>query len=225
MTKDQTVKRHLLEAIVFAILVAAGASLRLALQEVPNFAPVAALALFAGYFFRSRLLAMGVPLAIMAITDLKIGGYAWYQMAVVYAMLALPVLLRGPLRRAMALDGSSRKRAALSLAGLLGCSLASSILFYVATNAVCLGWYEPTLAGVVQCYVQGLPFFKYTLAGDMLFSLATFGTYAAVMQLGAATRGASSIAQPNVEQTLAADEPERLVPSAQGGAACGAALG
>jgi hypothetical protein len=82
----------------------------------------------------------------------------------------------------MSLDGGSFKQAALALGGLLGCSLLSSVLFYLATNAVCLGWYEPTLAGVIHCYVQGLPFFKYTLAGDMLFALATFGAYAAVMQ-------------------------------------------
>jgi hypothetical protein len=147
-------------------------------------------------------MAMGVPLAIMAITDLKIGGYAWYQMAVVYAMLAVPVLLRGPLRRAMSLDGATWKGSLLSLGGLLGCSLASSVLFYLATNAVCLGWYEPTVAGVIRCYVQGLPFFKYTLAGDMFFGLATFGTYAAVLQLAGARKSVTE-SEPGVAPVLA----------------------
>ncbi len=43
------------EAAAFAVLVGSGVALRLAGHELPNFAPVAAMALFAGYFFRSAL--------------------------------------------------------------------------------------------------------------------------------------------------------------------------
>ena len=52
-----------IEIVTFVALVATCASLRVALRDVPNFAPVAAVALFAGYFFRSAVLALCVPLS------------------------------------------------------------------------------------------------------------------------------------------------------------------
>ena len=51
----------LLEAWVFGALVLFGAGLRLYFRDLPNFAPVAALALFSGYWFRSWRTAAGVP--------------------------------------------------------------------------------------------------------------------------------------------------------------------
>ncbi|MCA9270086.1 MAG: hypothetical protein KDA41_16505 [Planctomycetales bacterium] len=171
------------EAVVLAALVTAGVTLRLALRDIPNFAPVAAIALFAGYYFRSRAAALAVPIATMAISDCFLPGYAWQHMVVVYGMLAFPVLMRGPLRKHLKLSDASFTTAAGSMAGLLGCSFLGSVLFFVVTNALCLGWYEPTLQGVVHCYVQALPFFRYTLAGDMAFALLTFGGYAVALRL------------------------------------------
>jgi len=178
-----------IEVALFLLLVSAGVTLRVALQEIPNFAPVAALALFSGYFFRSRVMAITVPVSIMAISDfLVIGGYAWWQMAIVYSMLALPVLMRGFLREHFQFASGRFAEVARSLCGLLGCSLLGSVLFFVVTNAMCLGWYEPTWAGVVRCYTQALPFFRFTLYGDAAFAVLTFGSYAAVMSCIAAMR-------------------------------------
>ena len=87
-------RQNILELAVFVLLVGAGVSLRIRLHDIPNFAPVAAMALFAGYFFRSWLVALCVPLAVMAISDTVIGGHDWRRMAVVYGMLAAPVALR-----------------------------------------------------------------------------------------------------------------------------------
>jgi hypothetical protein len=177
--KNRVKRPAWIDALVFIVLVTAGVQLRIALEYLPNFAPVAALALFAGYFFRSRIVGMAVPMSIMLISDAYIGRYAWYQMVVVYGMLALPVLMRGFLRKHLSLQQSGWKQVAISFAGLLACSFASSVLFFLATNAVCLGWYEPTIAGVAKCYWQALPFFRYTLTGDALFAVLTFGLYAA----------------------------------------------
>jgi hypothetical protein len=182
-----------IDALVFVALVTAGVQLRIALEYLPNFAPVAALALFAGYFFRSRIVGLAVPVSIMVISDYYIGRYAWYQMVVVYGMLAIPVLMRGFLRKHLSLQQTNWRKAALSLAGLLACSFASSVLFFLATNAVCLGWYEPTLAGVAKCYWQALPFFRYTLSGDAVFAVLTFGLYAAACQWAALPRSASAV--------------------------------
>lgn len=181
-------RRNLLDAVVFASLVAGGAATRLALQEIPNFAPVAALALFSGYFFQRRAVALSVPLLVMALSDASIGGYDWRLMTVVYAMLALPALAGDLLRRVFTIAPQRWAQALRSTAGLVGCSLASSLAFFGVTNFAvwCLSTsYAATWAGLVECYAMGVPFFRYTLAGDLSFSVLLFVGYALVVASGA----------------------------------------
>ena len=49
----------------------------------PNFTPVAAVGLFAGYLFASRRLALAVPLAALAISNLALDSYGSLWMAIV----------------------------------------------------------------------------------------------------------------------------------------------
>ena len=145
-------RQRLVEGITFVTLVSGCVLARLACQGVPNFAPVAAAALFAGYFFRSPAVALGVPLTVMAVSDLFLGGYDWRMMVLVYGALSLPVGFRGPLRRHLAM-GSGRP-AAWPVAGLLSCSLAASLLFFFVTNFGCWLWmgaYERSVAGLIHC--------------------------------------------------------------------------
>lgn len=172
-------QRTLLEPLVFVVLVASCAAARILLRDLPNFAPVAAVALFSGYFFRSARVAVCVPLTAMVLSDLVIGGYQWQMMLLVYAMLALPVAARGWLRNQWNL-GHASGSAWRPLAGLISCSLISSVLFFVVTNFGCWLWfnmYEPSANGLLNCYVQALPFFRYTLAGDLVFACVLFGSY------------------------------------------------
>jgi hypothetical protein len=183
------------ELATFVILVASGVALRLACHELPNFAPVAALALFAGYFFQSAWLALLVPLAVMGISDCVLGGYHVGVMALVYAMLAFPVLLRGWLRRTFVLGGNRVSETLVPLAGLLSCGLLSSVLFFVVTNfGVWLGFntYATSWAGLGQCYLAALPFFRYTLAGDLFFAGVLFGTYALALAFARTRQPAAS---------------------------------
>lgn len=192
-------RQSIIEILLFALFIVIGAWVRVSPHFPPNFAPVAGLALFAGYFFRSRIVAIAVPICIMVISDAFIGTYAWWQMAIVYTMLALPVTMRGLLRKHFSFSGKAKGEFAKSLAGVLGCSVIASLLFFVVTNATCLGWYEPTFAGVVKCYMQALPFFTYTLAGDVTFAMLTFGSYAMAMGLGKNfNRRSSLIAAPHL---------------------------
>jgi hypothetical protein len=182
------VKRQtLLEGLTLVSLVILGAAVRLGFQDLPNFAPVAALALFAGYFFRSWGMAVCVPLGVMAISDTFIGGYDWRMMALVYGTLAAPVALRGVLRRSLTLENRSWGGAAAATTGLVFCSLAGSVAFFVVTNFGSWLWfsmYEHTPAGLLYCYQQAIPFFRYTLTGDLVFAVALFGGYALACQAG-----------------------------------------
>jgi hypothetical protein len=136
------------------------------LLHVPNVSPVAASALFAGVTFRSKTLALAVPLAAMALSDLVLGGYDWRVMAIVYAALALPALV-GIWAR-----WSGRRFAVVALVP------AMSLVFFAASNFAVWafsGMYPSTAEGLVACYVAALPFLKYTLIGDALWSAALFG--------------------------------------------------
>jgi hypothetical protein len=64
--------------------------------------------------------------------------------------------------------------------GVLG-----STLFFVFTNfGVWLGssMYPQTWAGLVECYVAGIPFYKNTLAGTLFYSAVLFGGFALLRQ-------------------------------------------
>ena len=172
--------RRLVEWSVFALLVIGGAWLRVALQEIPNFAPVAGLALFSGYFFRSRWLAVFVPLGVMGLSDLWVGGYDLRVMVTVYAMLTVPVFASGVLRSTFQLAPGRWRETFAAVGGLVGSSLLSSVLFYLVTNFAvwcCYDYYATNGAGLAECYLRALPFFRYTLAGDLCFSTLLFGAY------------------------------------------------
>src|SRR2546421_5134075 len=99
------------------ILAAAAARL---LPHPPNFAPVAALALFGGAHFADKRAAFGVPLAALLLSDAVLGFYS--GMIAVYGSFALIV----------ALGRSLRSRC--SLLPIAGTALAGSALFFVVTN-------------------------------------------------------------------------------------------
>jgi hypothetical protein len=57
-------------------------------------------------------------------------------------------------------------------------ALAGSVSFFIVSNfAVWAAWniYPKTLSGLMTCYAAGLPFFRRTVAGDMLFTAIMFG--------------------------------------------------
>ena len=64
-----------IDGLVFCGLISAGIGARLLCHDLPNFAPVAALALFAGYFFAARILAIMVPVLVMLGSDWILGSY------------------------------------------------------------------------------------------------------------------------------------------------------
>jgi hypothetical protein len=184
-------RQNLIDGLLFVILLVIGSQVRVWLQDLPNFAPVAALALFAGYFFRSWLLALCLPLGVMLLSDVRIGGYDWRMMTLVYGMLAAPVGLGLLMRRYLHVQRQAFAPSALAFGGLMGCSLAGAVLFFLTTNFGSWLWfdmYERSLSGLVLCYTQAIPFFRYTLCGDLLFATVLFGGYALAVQCGFAAR-------------------------------------
>jgi hypothetical protein len=167
--------RFWMEGIVCVGLVALCVAMRL-VDHPPNFNPVAGAGMFAAFFVRRRSLALAVaaPLIAMGLSDLVIGGYDVRLMTVVYGSMVFPVIL------------SVVWRGRLLPARLLCCSLLSSCFFFLATNFAV--WYfgasyAPNMSGLLGCYAAALPFFRFTLAGDLFYSVVFFGSYASLAAL------------------------------------------
>ena len=153
------------------------AALTRVIPHPPNFSPIEAVALFGGAYFAKRHWALLVPLLAMFASDLVLGllngGIYWSYFAsagylLVYACILLSTLLGFGLRGKV---GAGR---------VLAYSLAGSVLFFVVTNFG--AWlsdpsYPKTAAGLVACYVAGIPFFQWTVLGTLFYAALLFGGF------------------------------------------------
>jgi hypothetical protein len=157
-----TLRQDLLLALFLVVLCVV---MRL-LPHVSNFSPIAATALFAGMTIKARWLAIMVPVAAMLLSDAVLGSYGWLMMAAVYGALALAAVI-----------GMFARKARVAYVAIGG-ALASSLIFYVITNFAVWALstlYTPDFRGLLECYIAALPFLKYTVAGDLFWSVALFG--------------------------------------------------
>ncbi|HLB95889.1 MAG TPA: DUF6580 family putative transport protein [Patescibacteria group bacterium] len=150
-----------------------GIILRL-VPHLPNFAPIAAMALFGGVYLNKKY-ALGVPLLALLISDFFIGFYDIGVMISVYSSFFVIGLLGLWLK--------THK----TWPGILGISLLASILFFIVTNfavwAVPQSLYPHTWQGLTQSYIMGLPFFRNTLLGDLFYVGTMFGLMEAVLRI------------------------------------------
>ena len=138
-----------------------GIAARLMVHQ-PNFAPITALALIAGYYLPKKT-GWLVPLLAVLISDCILGFYAWPVMAAVYgSYLASWALAR------WAQTSGSRS-------ALLPATLISSVLFFLVTNGAVWAFtplYAKTWLGLYDCYAMAVPFFRSTLLSDVFYTTA-----------------------------------------------------
>jgi hypothetical protein len=151
-------------AAIFLILF--GVLMRL-LPHPENFAPITAIALFGAVYLPKRF-AFILPLGAMLISDLVIGFYG-ITMIYVYGSFVISGLLGLLIRQ--------RK----SIKNVVFVSLISSILFFLITNfgvwANPKSWYSPNLNGLIDSYIAGIPFFRGTILGDLVYTAGFFSAY------------------------------------------------
>jgi hypothetical protein len=149
--------------VLFAIAV------RLDPTHMMAFTPVGAALLYFGARGPKKLVWLPLTLFVMADIYLSIFQYHYAVHADQYVSWAwyAGILLMGTLLRRNA--GPVR---------VLGASLATAVSFFVVSNfAVWAAWemYPKTLAGLVECYTVGLPYFRHEVVSDVLFSAVFFG--------------------------------------------------
>lgn len=153
--------------LVFATAVIGVAALSRFLPHPPNVTPLAALAL-TGALYLDRRFAFVLPLAAMLVSDVFLGVHR--IMPFVYVSFVAS--------SAMGLWLRDRR----SIPVIAGASLVGSVLFFIVTNfGVWLvgdgGVYPKTWAGLVECYVAAIPFFRHTVLGDIIYVAILSATF------------------------------------------------
>jgi hypothetical protein len=151
--------------LIVSVMVIAAAFVRL-IPHPPNFAPIAAMALFGGAYFTKKWAAFLIPLAAVFVTDLFLGFHA--TMWAVYLSFALIVVL------GMVMIKQKK------IGNIFFASVSASVSFFIITNFgvwISTPYYEKTGAGLAACYTAAIPFFHQTLLGDLFFVAILFGLY------------------------------------------------
>lgn len=161
------------EAPRLAIGAAACAGLLRLIAVIPNFSPAGGLFLYSGARLQGPL-SFALPLGLMLTTNFLLSlirpDYPFMNGAILAVLAALSLnLLLGRLLR--------KTENPLAIGGA---ALAGSVQFFLTTNfAVWLTtpYYAKTMAGLADCYIKGLPFYQYTLLGDLVFTGVLFGAH------------------------------------------------
>lgn len=163
---------------IITVLILFAAFSRL-IPHPPNFAPIGAMALFGVAYFSQRYLAFVIPIISMWLSDLVLNnvvygqyfdhfvwvydGFYWtYGAFVIIGLVGFALLKR------------------VKPQSLIVASLSASILFFIISNfGVWLSgsMYTHSLSGLINCYAAGIPFFKNTLIGDLVYCSVLFGAF------------------------------------------------
>lgn len=171
-----------------ALAIVASAVFMRLVPHIPNFAPLAAGALFAAAYLPKKYVLI-VPLAAVAVSDyllLYISPFGnpvfnFSQLHPVSAMFnGTTMYVWGSFMICGLMGLMLRKKQSVLRVG--GVSLLSSIQFFLITNfgVWAAGAYSRDLSGLMASYVAGLPFLRWTVLGDLFYAACFFGIYALV---------------------------------------------
>jgi len=171
------------QVVVSFILLIVIASLYRIMPERPyGFAPQIAMAIFGGAIIKDKKLSFLLPLLSMFISDamyeiLYRNGVGemrgFYEGQIINYILFASITVFGFLIRR------------INIAKIIGASLAAPTAFFLLSNfSVWLssspeaGLSRPkTFNGLLMCYTDGLPFYPWSVASTLIFSLILFGGY------------------------------------------------
>lgn len=178
MNKDNNNYRLLAVLLIAVVAVISRFAGPTIMGDAANFAPVNAIALFCGALIGRRWLGIIIPLLFVWIGDIVV-NYSYYGSIVLfydgfywqYASYAL-----------IAVIGAGLLQKKQSVLRVLGGGLAASISFYLISNfgVWAGGMYGYTMEGLINCYAMAIPFFRNTLASDMIYVPVLFGSLALV---------------------------------------------
>lgn len=121
------------------------------IPHLPNFTPVTSLALFSGLMLKRKWLSISIPLVAMMLSDLVLGFSSisiW-----VYLGFVLVTIIGWFLNK-------------MNIKSIL---LSSLIFFIISNFGVWMLDYSHTFEGLIMCYTLAIPFFGYSIMGDLFW--------------------------------------------------------
>ncbi|MBN1118071.1 MAG: hypothetical protein JXA77_12745 [Bacteroidales bacterium] len=170
-------KLHLRFGVITLIVLLAAFS-RL-IPHPPNFAPIGAMALFGAAYFSQRYLSFLVPIISMWLSDLVLNNvvysqhfdyFVWFYQGCYWTYGAF--ILIGLVGFVLL------KR--IRIHNLILVSLLASLVFFIVSNFgvwASTTMYPKNFSGLIACYAAGIPFFKNTLMGDLVYTGVLFGVF------------------------------------------------
>ena len=117
----------------------------------PNFSPVTAIALFGGLNFSDKRIAFSIPLVVLFLSDLIL-GISMINLFVYTGFLTIVFL--------------GTKIKSIKFGNII---LSSFIFFLISNFGVWIIGYPKNIEGLILCYTMAIPFFGYSIAGDLFF--------------------------------------------------------
>ncbi len=144
-----------------------------------GFAPHLAMALFAGAMIKDRKWAFALPVFSMFLSDVL------YQVLYVNGLTEIPGFYKGQAVNYLLFAGITCIGFLIKQVNVLSIfaySLIVPSVYFLASNFLVWtgggGLHRPkTFPGLIQCYVDALPFYQMGLLSTMAFSIVLFGGY------------------------------------------------
>jgi hypothetical protein len=162
----------------FVLLVIIASLYRVIPSRPGGFAPQIAMALFAGSIIKEKQYAFLLPLLSMFVSD------ALYEVLYRNGLTQIAGFYSGQITNyiliaSLTIIGFWVKKT--NVTHIIAGSLAGTTLYFLASNF--LVWlnggltYAKTWAGLTECYVAGLPFYRNSIYATLLFGGLLFGVY------------------------------------------------
>ncbi len=144
-----------------------------------NFAPIGGMALFGAAYYSKRYWIFIIPILSMWLADLVLNNvvyaryfdhFVWFYQGCYWTYGAFILI---------GLIGIVTLKK-IRIQNLILTSLLASIVFFLLSNFgvwASTNMYPKNFSGLIACYTAGLPFFKNTIMGDLVYTGVLFGTF------------------------------------------------
>jgi hypothetical protein len=144
-----------------------------------NFAPIGGMALFGATYYSKRYWVFIIPIVSMWLADLVLNNvvyaryfdhFVWFYQGCYWTYVAFILI---------GLIGFVTLKK-IKIQNLILASLLASIVFFLLSNFgvwASTNMYPKNVSGLIACYTAGLPFFKNTIMGDLVYTGVLFGAF------------------------------------------------
>ena len=168
------------DSLILLLLILVGVASRFVLIDLPNVKPVAAIVLFAAFWFRSYWVAGLSLVLVILVSNSGLDHSPWQVTLGVIGGLVFAAFLGRRLKTKFENAQEFAARPTNSITQIFGSAFAMSLAFFVISNLAVWSmgqWYPLTFGGLVHCFTAAIPFFKYTFCGDMFFTISCFSVW------------------------------------------------